>query len=215
VSEAGRATSQFEATVPPRWAGRTAGAVLLLTAGVVLLLQVQVHRGQAASRSCGSGWDVVAGRVGWPQWWSQDMADPAAARAGPPVRTLDCPGAVNRRIVASGGLALGAVVAVSVGELAARRREQRRAQSERARRVRVLGMTMTWAGGVLTVAGVAGIAALVADPRAALFAYVDRPVVVLVGSLLLLPAILLVAFGRAASLISDHMGEVNRADDAT
>ena len=58
-------------------------------------------------RVCGSAWDAVAGRAGWPQWQAADLSDPAEAHSSQIVRTLRCPGAVNARIVTSGGLALG------------------------------------------------------------------------------------------------------------
>ena len=64
---------------------------------------------------------------------------------------------------------------------------------------------MTILGALLTAAGLAGLALLVADPGAPLFYYVSRPVVVLAGLLLLLPATLLIVLGRAASMMADHL----------
>jgi hypothetical protein len=93
--------------------------ILLVVSALVLLLQVSVAAPRTPPRACGSAWDVVAGRAGWPQWWAADLSDP---RGGALARTLRCPGAVNARIVASGGLALGAVALVSAGELAELRR---------------------------------------------------------------------------------------------
>ena len=161
-----------------RWAGWSAGIALLIVSGLVLLLQVSVPGAVAgtAPRACGSAWDVVAGRAGWPQWQAADLSDPAEARIGGLDRTLRCPGAVNGRIVTSGGLALAAVALVAAGELAALR-SARRAGSARpgpARRLRLLGTAVTILGGLLTAAGLAAIALLVADPRAPLFLYVSR-----------------------------------------
>lgn len=183
----------------------TTAAALVVAAGVVLLLQVTVHRAGTPARSCGSAWDVVAGRTGWPEWWSQDLADPATG-GGRLVRTLECPGAVNDRVVASGVLALGAVLLGSV-ELGSRRGTggRRPATAGTAGRLRRLGVALTVLGSVLTAGGLVGIALLVADPHHALFLYVSRPVVVLAGLLLTLPAVLLVALGRGAGVLSAHL----------
>lgn len=199
-----------DATVPWRWACWTAGAALLAVAGVVLMLQVQVHGAGTPSRSCGSAWDVIAGRMGWPQWWSGDVADPAAGRGIQLVRTLRCPDAVNGRILAAGGLTLAAVGVVAAGELVTRRRMRtaRPAATGVAGRLRMLGAILTVLGGLLTAGGLAGIALLVANPASPLFWYVSRPVAVLAGLLLLLPAILLVAIGRGASLMAGHLADV-------
>jgi hypothetical protein len=172
----------------------------------VLLLQVSIP-GAGTPRACGSAWDVVAGRAGWPQWWAADLSDPAAGRGGRLDRTLRCPGAVNARVVTSGGLALGAVAVVSAGEFAALRSARRAGSAGLgpARRLKLLGTAVTILGGLLTAAGLAGIALLVADPRAPLFFYVSRPVVVLAGLLLLLPAILLIVLGRAARVMAGHL----------
>ena len=190
-----------------RWAGWSAGIVLLIVSGLVLLLQVSVPGAGIPPRACGSAWDVVAGRAGWPQWWAADLSDPAEARGGRLVRTLRCPGAVNGRIVTSGGLALGAVALVSAVEFAALRsaRRVRLAVPGPARRLRLLGAAVTILGVLLTAAGLAAIALLVADPRAPLFLYVSRPVVVLAGLLLLLPAILLIVLGRGASMMAGYL----------
>ncbi len=180
-----------------------AGLALLILSGVVLLLQVSVHGAGTPSRACGSGWDVIAGRTGWQQWWAADLSGPGESRGGQLVRTLRCPDAVNTRTIVSGGLALGAVALVSAGGLAARR--VRPVLPGPARRLRLLGTGVTVAGALLTAAGLAGIALLVADPRASLFLYVSRPVVVLAGLLLLLPAILLVALGYGLRLLASYL----------
>ena len=54
-----------------RWAGWSAGVVLLIVSGLVLLLQVSVTGAGTQPRACGSAWDVVAGRAGWPA--AQDL----------------------------------------------------------------------------------------------------------------------------------------------
>ena len=190
-----------------RWAGWSAGIALLIVCGLVLLLQVSVPGAGTPPRACGSAWDVVAGRAGWPQWQAADLSDPAEARGGGLVRTLRCPGAVNGRIVISGGLALAAVALVAAGELAALRPARRAGSAGPgpARRLKLLGTAVTILGGLLTAAGLAAIALLVADPRAPLFLYVSRPVVVLAGLLLLLPAIVLIVVGRAASMMARYL----------
>lgn len=202
--------------MPWRWVAWTLSAVLVVLAGVVLLTRVEVHPAGASARSCGSASDVVTGRTGWPEWWAQDLADPAGPGAARLVRTLDCPGAVNDRIVVAGALTIGAVLVVAAAEFVARRRTRRpgSAPSSAAARVRRLGTALTLLGSLLTVAGLLGIAVLVADPHSTLFVYVSRPVVVLAGLLLLLPAVVLIALGRSASVLADQLpgGEVRRED---
>ena len=199
-----------------RWAGWSAGMILIVVSGLVLLLQVSVPGAGTPPRACGSAWDVVAGRAAWPQWWAADLADPGTG-GGQLVRTLRCPGAVNARIVTSGGLALGAVALVSAGEFAALRsaRRVRPAGPGPAGRLRLLGTSVTILGVLLTAAGLAAIALLVADPRASLFLYVSRPVVVLAGLLLLLPAILLIVLGRGASMMARYLAHPEEASRET
>lgn len=175
------------------------GAVLLAVALTVLLLGVPVQGAAGRSASCGSAWDTMSGRTGWREWWAQDLADPVDG-SGRLVRTLRCPDAVDGRIVLAGVLAISAVVIVAAGEVAGRwrRRESRAAQGS-AHRLARLGMVLTLIGALLTAAGVAGLALLTADPHDPLFLYVSRPVVVLAGLLLLLPAVLIVVLGRVVS----------------
>ena len=186
--------------------------ILLVVSALVLLLQVSVAAPRTPPRACGSAWDVVAGRAGWPQWWAADLSDPGG---GALARTLRCPDAVNARIVTSGGLALGAVALVSAGELAALRRARRvrPARAGLTRRLRLLGTAVTVLGSLLTAAGLAGIALLVADPGAPLFLYVSRGVVVLAGLLLLLPAILLIVLGRGTSLMAGYLAHREESDE--
>lgn len=181
-----------------RWIGRFTGAVLAIGAVVVLLLGVDVRGSGTRTGSCGTPWDVVAGRVGWEQWWAHDLADPLDPRGGQPVRTVLCTDAVNRRIVASGGLAVAALVAVTAGEVIHRRRRPADVRRPRSR-LAVFGTVSKLVGGVLTVGGLIGIAILIADPHDALFLYVSRTAVFLAGLLLLLPALVLIAIGWLAS----------------
>jgi hypothetical protein len=181
--------------------------VLLVLAGAVSLLQVSVPGAGAPPRVCGSAWDVAAGRTGWQQWWGADLSDPAGGRGRPLIRTLRCPDAVNGRIRAAGGLALAAVVLAAAGEVVAGRQARRTRPAPRgpARRLRLLGTAVTTLGCLLTAAGLAGIALLVADPQAPLFLYMSRPVVILAGLLALLPAVLLIALGRGATLMASYL----------
>jgi hypothetical protein len=199
-------------TVPWRWVCWSAGAALLVLAGTVLMLQVQVRSAGTTAQSCGSAWDVIAGRVGWQQWWSADLSGPGGGLS----RTLRCPDAVNGRIVLAGGLTLGAVAAVSAGEIATWRRSRqiRRDAPDAVRRLRLLGTVLTVLGGLLTAGGLAGIALVVADPQAPLFFYASRPIVVLIGLLLVLPAILLIALGRTASVMAEHLAAAEVAREA-
>lgn len=192
-----------------RWVHWGAGMILLVLAGVALLLQVSVHGAGTPPRACGSAWDVVTGRAGWPQWWAADLSGPAAANGTALVRTLQCPDALNGRIAASAGLGAAAVTVVAVGEVATLRRARRvRSGPVRpgpVRRLKLFGTAVTVLGGLLTAGGLAGIAVLVADPGSPLFLYVSRPLAALVGLLLLLPAILLIALGRVISLAADYL----------
>ncbi len=184
---------------------------MVIAAGV-LLAQVQVNGGQQPVRSCGSAWDVVAGRTGWSQWWSADLTDHADGADGAPVRTVRCPAAVNRRVVASGSLAVAAIAVVAAGEALGRRRPrqqrpQRPPEMLVTRRVRRLGTGLTALGSTLTVAGLSGLGLLVADPRSSLFLYVSRTAVALAGLLLVLPAVLLIALGRTAAVAASYLTE--------
>jgi hypothetical protein len=173
---------------------------LFVFAALVLLEQVEVHRA-GVTRSCGSGWDVVAGRAGWQDWWAEDLSDPAVpATAGRGlVRTAACPGALNRRTALAGTLASAGVVALLAGEILGRRRGERPPGPMASRRaLHRAGTALTAGGAVAGIAGAAALALLLADPHAPLFLYVDRTVVALAGILVLQPAIVAVALGRAA-----------------
>jgi hypothetical protein len=200
--------------VPWRWVCWGTGVVLLVLSCAVLMLQVSVHAGGTQSASCGSAWDTVAGRTGWQQWWAADLSGVAEGHGHQLVRTLHCPGEVNATIAASSGLALGAVAVVIAGEVVARRsaRWARRAWPAQAKRLRLLATLVMTAGGLLTAGGLAGLALLAADPSSTIFLYISRPVVVLVGLLLILPAVLLIALGWGASLMADYVAheEVTR-----
>jgi hypothetical protein len=199
--------------VPWRWVCWGAGIALVVLSGMCFMLQVSAHADGTLSASCGSAWDTVAGRTGWQQWWAADLSG-AGEGNRQMVRTLRCPGEVNARIAASSGLVLGAVAVVMTGEVVARRsaRWARRAWPARVRRLRLLATAVMTVGILLTAGGLAGLALLAADPRATIFLYVSRPVVVLAGLLLILPAILLIALGWGASLMADYLAheEVTR-----
>jgi hypothetical protein len=136
--------------------GWGAGIALVVLASVFLLQQVAV--GDAGSgMGCGSSFDVVAGRVGWSDWWAADVAQAAPGERPAFVRSRDCSAALNRRMFVSGGL-LVAGVAVVIGVEAVRAQRSRgatRAARPAADRVRRLGATVTASGVVLAVAGVA------------------------------------------------------------
>jgi hypothetical protein len=72
---------------------------------------------------------------------------------------------------------------------------------------------VTVLGSLLTAAGLAGIALLVADPSAPLFLYVSRGVVVLAGLLLLLPAILLIVLGSGTRLMADYLARQEESSE--
>ncbi len=191
------------------------GSVLVVVAGVVFFLQVGVHGPGVGPRSCGSSWDVIAGRTGWQQWWSEDLADNTTHPGGALVRTLDCPAAVNHRTLISGGLTVAAVAITATGELAGRRYKSERGTHRRpGSRLRTLSAILIGVGCLLTVTGLAGIVLLVANPDAALFMYVSRPVVALVGSLFVIPAVFIAALGLTARAAADYIeGERDSSAD--
>ena len=191
--------------------GWSLGAVLLIAAAAVLGLTVDVHAA-GGSAACGSAWDVVSGRSGWQQWWALDQADPVAG--APRLRTQECVDAVNARVVGAALLATGAVAAFGAAAVLGARRPDRPVTGS-ARRLRRLGTAVTVLGVLLTVGGLIGIALLVADPNATLFLYVDRSVVVLLGFLLLLPALVLVALGRGASMLAEYLADGGATDETT
>ena len=187
-----------------RWRpiGWSLGAALLVAAAAVLVVTVQVEAGFRAA-SCGSAWDVIAGRAGWQQWWALDQADPVAGAAR--LRTTECVGAVNARVVTAAILAGGAIVVFAATALLGGRHSGG---------LRRLGMAMTLFGVACAAAGLVGIALLVADPNAPMFLYVARPVVVLLGFVLLLPAVLLIALGRVVGLAAGQLPLTGTRDEA-
>lgn len=180
------------------------GAVLLAVALTVLLLGVPVRGAAGRSASCGSAWDAVSGRTGWREWWAQDLVAPVDS-SGRLVRTLRCPDAVDGRIVVVGVLAISAVLIIAAGEVAGRWRQREPGAAPEARRLARLGIVLTLLGALLTASGLAGIALLTADPQDPLFLYVSRPVVVLAGLLLILPALLIVVLGRVVSAMAAQL----------
>ena len=194
-----------------RRAGRSVAAALVVLAASVLVVTVDVHA-DGPSASCGSGWDVIAGRAGWRQWWAQDQADPMASK--PLLRTNECAGAVNAHIVAATVLVLIAVAIFAAAALAGPHRRSGGAGTQPWRRLRVLGAVVTVTGSVLTVAGLAGVALLTADPAAPLFLYVSRTTVVLLGLVLLLPAVLLDVLGRTANVLAEELDRDRTTDES-
>ena len=181
--------------------------MFVVLACVTALLQVSVHGNPGATATCGSTWDVVSGRVGWPQWWSWDLAQPIGASGNRLARTVRCPAAVDARMWRSGGLLAAAVAALVAGQLAPRRGSHDRARQPRSRRLHLIGTAFTLGGAVLAVAGLVGIALLTADPTDPLFLYASRPVVLLVGLLLLTPAFVIVALGVLTRTFAEQAAE--------
>jgi hypothetical protein len=184
-----------------RWISWGAGVVLVVAACVVLLQQVTVRDG-ATKVACGSGFDVAAGRTDWRDWWALDLAALAPGETPSFARSRACPDALNRRLFLVGALVVLDVAAVAGFEASrARRRAAMRPPAKpTADRVHRLGLIVTVAGALLATAGAAALVLLVADPRSTLFLYVDRPVAVLLGLLLLQPAIAMILVGRALIL---------------
>lgn len=175
-----------------------ASAGLGILAVVLMLLQVGVDV-DGVSASCGSAFDSVTGRTGWVDWWARDISEPGDTLP----RSVACPDAVNRRIVAAGIALAGAAV---TGVLARRQRMVDADQppgpsSDLAR----LATAVIVGGGVLTVSGLVAVVLLVADPESTLFNYVGRGVVALIGLIALVPAVGLLAAGYALRLIARRL----------
>lgn len=179
------------------------GVALLLVAGSFLLLQVTVHS-SGINVSCGAPFDVISGRASWQQWFGEDLRDPRISTVTPLVRTEACPTAVNRRTTIAGVLGAAGLALVTAAAMPAARDRRRRT---RPIPLRALGAWLTVVGAALTVAGVFGLCVLLANPDAALFLYVDRWVIGIIGMLVLIPAIALAAGGRALMLVADTRDE--------
>ncbi|MDH3754559.1 MAG: hypothetical protein OEU32_11870 [Acidimicrobiia bacterium] len=188
-----------------------------VAAVVVVTAQVEVGvDGVAASRTCGSPFDAITDRSGWQAWWANDLDEPDPAIRTTLVRTTECPGAVNQRLLAA-GLSFGAaLVAFGVGWYPGRHRDRPEPGTEagrRSRRLRRLGSTTMVTGGLLTTAGVLGIIALVADADSTLFLYTDRFIVAVVGLIVLVPTISLIVLGRVLGIVGDHLDPRPEAGD--
>ncbi len=194
-----------------RFALRLAGAVALVAAATVTLLQIRVGGPGSAGRSCGSSLDIIIDRTGWERWYAQDTVD---APSPPLLRTLRCPSAVNTRTAIAGALAAAGVVALFAAIYRQRgRTEARVGTSEEPSHLRRLGAIVTAAGTALTIAGLGALGALLANGRSTIFIFVGRPLVALIGLVVLAPVLALVAAGRAITLLADGLGR--QAPDAT
>lgn len=195
-----------------RAATLAASLVLLGLAGVFFLLQVRiVDHDTGASRACGSAFDSAADRSGWEQWWAADLDEPDAVVRSSLPRTRLCPAAVNQRAAVAGLLAAGGASTAVLYMLQRRRvSEQGVRRSVTGRRLLLLGRSTAVGGGVLVAGGIVAIVMLVADSGAPVFRYVDRPVVFMVGLLVLTPALIMVAFGLALSFAGRHVDRRDR-----
>ena len=175
--------------------------VLLTIACVVLLLQVDVTGNERRALACGSPFDIVAGRLDWRDWWASDVGDATSSSEPSFARSTQCAGMVNRRLLLAAGLAVIAVVEVSVFEtIRVRHAAPQPSRGGRADRFRRLGTAAAVVGIGVTAAGLAALVRLWANPKSTLFLYVDRWVAVVVGLLMLLPAVVLIFAGRVLSL---------------
>ncbi len=194
-----------------RWRLVGLGAVcglFLAIAGTVLLLQVRVHR-SGLGASCGAPFDVITGRADWQTWYADDLTDPRLTVTTPLVRTEACPAAVNHRTALAGALGAVGITAGVAAIVIARARHTR----SRPTQLRTLGTWVTAIGVALTTAGLVGLVVLLANPHAAVFLYVRRWVVAIIGVIVLIPAIALAAGGRALMLFAETRDERPRTDD--
>ena len=198
-----------------RVVGRGIGAALAGASLVVLAWQVQVSGGPDGPLACGSAWDVIAGRVGWEQWWAEDL-DAASGEVGASLsRTLECPSAVNVRMVVAGALAALAIAVLGTGEIVGGRRAPGGGTADEASppsaasRLRRLGLGVAVVGVLGAVAGLIGVALVLADPDSPMYLYVDRGVAALIGATLLVAPVALALAGWAAIIAAralEHSG---------
>lgn len=191
------------------WLTRVAGTALLAATAALFFSSTTATRHGSPTVGCGSGWDVVAGRAGWRQWLADDLADTRLTARF--VRTDACPGVVNAHLLVAAALAAAALLVLIAGEYLGRPAPTGPGgRHDSARRLRGFARAVTALGVALTAGGLTGLALLTADPTSPLFLYASRPAVWLCGCLLLLPAVLLIALGRAAHLLAGHLSEVGR-----
>ena len=186
-----------------RLVARTLGAGLLVAAITTAVLQVYVSGADGTSRSCGSSFDVIAGRSDWQTWRTQDLADAQGLATATPaglVRTARCPSAVNDRTALAGGLAIGSAMLLSAGAYPRRRGGIRAWHG--VNRLQWLGNFAVVVGALLTTGGLVGLLIVLANPRSTLFLYVSRPAALLIGLAVLQPALALLIAGLAISAVA-------------
>lgn len=205
-----------------RWSHPTAPFVVMLvalgafvTGVVVYTAQVEVRAaGLDAARTCGSPLDALTDRAGWESWWAADLDEADPDTRSSLLRTTECPDAVNRRTLAS-GIMFGAAVIAGVGAWLLHRsgsdQPAKLAEDGLPRRVRRIGKATMATGAILTAAGIAAIAILLADADSTLFLYTDRFVVGVIGLIVLVPTISLIVLGRVLAILGERLP----ADQAT
>lgn len=203
------------------WPSRlTVGLVLVPIAALLwsgsataLLGTVQVtDDGLGITRACGSPFDAMSGRTGWETWWAGDLDEPEEAVRRTLVRTSRCPDALNRSIAAA--TALGGLGACSACFTWLFLRRPARHAVPPVQGLARLGWAVGLGGAALTLAGVGGTLALVADPDSTIFLYTSRTVVAAGGLLLCVPALALAAGGRALVILAGIVASGEEIDDA-
>lgn len=190
------------------------GVGMVVAALAVAASQIEVTDAEVGvTRVCGSVFDGVTDRSGWETWWTNDLDEPDDVVRSALVRTSRCPGAVNDRIVLAAILGAAGSATLIVAAWRRARRESAAATPEVGGRLVRLGQVTSFAGAGLTVLGVAGIVLLLADSDSTLFLYTDRTVVAVVGLIVLVPAIALIAMGRAVSLFGRGRGRSDASDE--
>lgn len=198
------------------WLPTSAAALALVGSVTILVVQVTVtNDAEAASRTCGSAFDAITDRSGWETWWARDLDEPDESVRAALIRTDLCPAAINQRIVLASVVgALGILLATLARLRATGGRTTHRADRVAGDQFVRLGRATSWTGAVLSIAGVVAIVALVADADSTLFLYVDRPVVGVVGLIVLMPTIALFVIGRALVLVGTYLARVEDRVDA-
>lgn len=198
-----------------RWhvALKLLGALLLVAAATTMSLQVHVGGSGRSGRSCGSSLDVLTDRAGWETWYAQDTVDTADGSSPRLLRTLECPDAVNTRSLIAGVLGAAGVAAFVAATALRRSRATAPPPSNQIVRLRKLGLAVTVSGAVLVVAGLAALGVLLANSDATLFVYVGRPLVAILGLIVLAPVLALLVGGRALTTLARLLADRERDDE--
>ena len=196
------------------WAPALVAALALAGSAAILLLQVTVTNDvEAATRTCGSAFDAITDRSGWEVWWARDLDEPNQSVRTALIRTDMCPAAINLRILLAAMAAIVGILSATLAWIRATGGRLGRPHRQSAGEIARLGRATSWAGALLSIAGVVAIVVLVADADSTLFLHVDRLVVLVVGLIVLIPTFALFVIGRSLALLGTYLTRHERVQD--